>query len=243
MSNTIQELGTPAMFEAMEANFIEEMACFGRGLPGAKLYCTSEICYLITGRPHLNGILYARFAQNDPAYLDAKIDEIVRRFEAHGVVANWVIGASTRHTNLATHLEAHGFSKRADEPAMAADLLAINEHIQTAPGLVIKEVEDLAALEISRTINAQGWENEGSAENYAENYANLGFGDDHPWHHYIGWLDNQPVTAASLLLYAGIAGIYGVITIPEARRRGAGGAITLHALLEARKRGYRVAIL
>src|SRR2546427_1878127 len=32
-----------------------------------------------------------------------------------------VIGASTRHTNLATHLEAHGFSKRADEPAMAAN--------------------------------------------------------------------------------------------------------------------------
>jgi ribosomal protein S18 acetylase RimI-like enzyme len=40
-----------------------------------------------------------------------------------------------------------------------------------------------------------------------------------------------------------VAGIYGVSTLPEARGRGFGAAITLQALLEARKAGERYAVL
>jgi len=42
---------------------------------------------------------------------------------------------------------------------------------------------------------------------------------------------------------AGMASVYGAGTLPEARGKGIGGAITLKPLLEARQLDYRYAVL
>jgi predicted acetyltransferase len=127
---------------------------------------------------------------------------------------------------------------------MAIDLRKLNESIFVNADLVITEIEDLDSLKILRSIEISGFgASETAAQNYYEAYANTGFGEGTPWHHYIGWLHGQPVAIASLLFHAGVAGIYGVTTIPQCRRQGVAAAITLHALHEACRRGYRIAIL
>ena len=60
---------------------------------------------------------------------------------------------------------------------------------------------------------------------------------------YLVLLDGQPVATSQVLLGAGVAGIYQVTCLPEARGRGIGTAVTFAAMDEARRRGYASAIL
>lgn len=52
-----------------------------------------------------------------------------------------------------------------------------------------------------------------------------------------------PVATATLVTVAGVAGVYGVGTVPVARRRGLGRALTLAVLHEGQRRGCDLAFL
>jgi ribosomal protein S18 acetylase RimI-like enzyme len=70
-------------------------------------------------------------------------------------------------------------------------------------------------------------------------YARHGYGPDAFSLHYIGYLDDIPVTSGTLLDAGGCATIYDISTPPAFRGQGFGGAIT-HALMrEIRNRGYK----
>jgi ribosomal protein S18 acetylase RimI-like enzyme len=244
MNMILQNLASPAIEEALEANLTEELVCFGRGLPQAELHKTPELVWFFTGQSGPNGVLWSRFARADKKYVNAKIDEMLAYFKARQVPFGWTIGPSTRPDNLATFLEAHGFRYQDRTLGMAADLLALNENIPLNQELIIREIEDPETLKMLRSIEMKGFGASAElAQNYFDSYINVGFGKGTPWHHYIGWLNNEPVSIASLFFHAGVAGIYGVATIPEVRRQGIAATMTLHVLHEAGKQGYRVAIL
>ena len=71
----------------------------------------------------------------------------------------------------------------------------------------------------------------------------MGIGHGLPLHHLLGRLDGRPVATASVLLDGGIAGVYDVSTVPGARRRGIGTALTVAALQLGRADGYEIAFL
>lgn len=244
MNEIIQEIGTPVMLEALEANSGEEMGCFGRGIPGAELHEDEELTWFITHRRYLNGVLRTRLARNEQAYIDAKIEQVRHHFLAQKVGLNWPVGPVTYPTHLGEYLVAHGIPQRTSDLWMALGLHTLDEPTQQGASLTIRECHDQAAMQVWKEVSGRGFNGfEEGVESYYENYLNIGFGDGTSWHHYVAWLNTTPVAAASLLVYAGLAGIYGVSTVPEARRQGVGAAITTYALQYARTLGYHIAVL
>ncbi len=128
---------------------------------------------------------------------------------------------------------------------MAADLQALNENLPAPAGLKIQHVEDDASWRLFGRIAALA---NGSPE--SECGVSMDF-----WHAifcaadpgrtlaYIAWWNDQPVATSILMLAAGVAGIYGVVTIPEVRRKGIGARVTLRPLLDARAMGYQAGVL
>lgn len=240
----LQDLTMPALAIAMEANFNEETLCFGRSRRQWELHKTPELYWMYSDPGQQNGVILSSFDSDDAAYAGRKIDEMLDFYIARHTSFLWTIGPSTHPGNLATHLEAHGFVLVATTIGMAADLHALNEEVHTSASLIINEVEDLHALKVLCEVEKRGFDtSEEGEQRYYDTYANAGFGPGTPWHHYIGWLRDVPVASASLLYHAGVAGLYGISTVPEARRQGVAAAMTLQALRAARHTGYRVAIL
>lgn len=243
MDEIVRTLSTPAIIAAIEANFAEEMAAFGRHLPGAELHEEAELRWFYTGLPtsSFNGVLHTHIAGND---IDAKIDGVMAYFRTRHVPFSWAIGPTTLPINLAHYLKAHGFTHIHDGTGMAVDVRTLPEAITTPANFCVEEVRNVDMLQTYSTTSMKGFSStEEYVRIYSDTYRAIGFGENSPWHHYIGWLNDEPVAVSSLLLHAGVAGIYGVATIPEARRQGIGAAMTLAPLREARHRGYRVGVL
>ena len=71
----------------------------------------------------------------------------------------------------------------------------------------------------------------------------LGFSEHLPRRSYVGYLNGKPVSNSLLLMTSGVAGLFAVSTIQDARRRGIGTLISLAPLKEARESGYKVGVV
>jgi ribosomal protein S18 acetylase RimI-like enzyme len=242
MDDILTDFSTPALIEAIEANQLAFMADLGRS-PQVALQDDPEITWFVTGvpSPGFNRVLRAQFEADN---LDAKIETTLDLFRSRALPMLWHTGPSTRPADLGKRLIAHGLMCTADEPGMAADLLLLGDDPPLPPGLRIRHVRDLETLEAwSRTV-AQAFgssDSVGDAKFWIE--ASLGPAQHPARHLYVGFLKGEPVATSLLFLGAGVAGLYGVATIPEVRRQGIGEAMTRVPLLEARALGYQIATL
>lgn len=60
---------------------------------------------------------------------------------------------------------------------------------------------------------------------------------------FVGYLNDKPVATSALFCYAGVAGIWDIVTLPDARRKGIGTDMTLHALSAGKNCGFLVGVL
>jgi GNAT superfamily N-acetyltransferase len=240
MDGVLQDFSTAALVTAVEANQLAYSLYLARS-PRVELHEEPGLTWFSSGIPlsFMNGVLQTRL---DADEADGRIEDIQDIFRSRGLPFNWLIGSATRPPDLVKRLEAHGLSCTHSQPGMAADLLALNEESRAPAGLTIRPVTDDKGLTEWVHTTFAGFGFPTSLERaFSDVLAGLGF--DLPARNYVGLLDGRPVATSTLFLAAGTAGVYWVSTIPEARRRGIGTALTLAPLREARAMGYRVGIL
>jgi ribosomal protein S18 acetylase RimI-like enzyme len=186
----------------------------------------------------LDGIYCTRL---EPASADQEIARILARFRSEGRSLFWLIGSPDELPDLEERLQVHGLHPTGSVPGMAVDLEQLPTDEPLPAGVVIEPVRSDAAHAALVAIQVQtlgeafgpramikrafGLEPEGAVE------------------HYLGYLDGQAVAAATAVYAGGVMALYGIGSLPWARGRGVGRAITLYACIEARRRGYRVATL
>jgi hypothetical protein len=108
---------------------------------------------------------------------------------------------------------------------------------QVSSAFHVENVTDLEHLETWKQINAEGFGG-GDYQIFYDAFARHGFGPDAIAHHFVGYLDDTPVTSATLILAGGIASVFNVSTPERLRRQGYGGAVTLAALQAAIGYGF-----
>lgn len=130
-------------------------------------------------------------------------------------------------------------------PGMFADLRKMNEAVleQAPAGFTIEEVQDERDLaDFKRVLIAGYGMPDLMADGWVQASRRAGIGKT-PWRMYLGRLNGEPVATNIILNSAGVAGVYGIATIPSMRGKGIGSAITLKPLLDARDEGYTYSVL
>ena len=245
MSKIFHSLSEPGLLAAVEANFAEEMVCFGRSLAGGLLHQDEELTWFLTGPGGPNGILLTNFMHDEQDYIDNRIDETLNLFKTHQVrEIGWRIGPTSNPPDLANYLEIHNLSHKATTTCM---IMKVTDTLMASPhheNIEIREVLTNDELLLKCHVEKVGFgATEQMAQDYYQTYMKSGFGHDAHWHHYIGWQNGQAIAVAAILLHQGVAGVYGVTTIPEARKKGAATAMIHHVLREIAQLGYALVTL
>lgn len=221
-----------ALFRAMHA------------IPGAVLVEGEKLSYhhAFPTNPMFKSIWATHLSADE---VDATIEQTLGWFrEQEAPFAFWWTGTRTEPANLAERLTAHGLVENIEgDPGMAARLDELVTDIPVPDGFRIIVAEEQQTLEDWRDAFCAAFEIPSVfGQAWVDGTLAAG-GSRAPWKMYVGYLDDKPVATNILMKGAGVAGLYGVGTVAEARRKGIGAAITLKPLLDARADGYQYGAL
>jgi hypothetical protein len=219
--------------DRMQDNMVVYFRLFA-GLLGITVI-DEDVFWLVSaqGEPG-NQVLRARLPSDSA---EVRIGAIFDEIGQYTNQIDWMVFPSCQPADLGTRLEARGMVAGPGGIWMLTVLPAQPRRLQMPECFRVERVRNLAMLNAWKDISTAGFGID--AQIHADAYARHGFGLEATSLHFIGYLDDEPVTSATLLLAGGIAGIWDVSTPSALRRQGFGTAITLHMLHEAYRRGYR----
>jgi GNAT superfamily N-acetyltransferase len=243
MKTILRDLSVDSLVKkAIQENWENYHYCLGRS-PSVELSLGRYLTWFITNMPDhfMNLVVCTQLPPEGPVEL---IERALDHFKSlHIRKVTWLVQEGVPAAEIKRHLLSHGLTLNESFGAeMAADLSSIPENVPAPAGLKIVRVEDQETLRQWIHAASLGFNVPAEYEDvWYEFFVEAVF--EQPFWSYLAVLDGQPVGTSQLFLSAGVAGIYNVTCIPEARGLGIGAAITLAPLLDARAIGYRIAIL
>ncbi len=243
MADILRDLSTPKLVAAIEENLYSFMDILQRW-PRAEVHRQPGVTWCITDVPFplFNSIMRTRLSSDA---IDGVIESIIAKAEQRHVPLSWWTGPSTHPAELCMHLRRHGFRESEAAPGMSVTLADVDARRAEVPELSIEIARDPVALQQWGVASGLGFDAPlDEAERLGPVWCDLlSYADPETSFPYVGYLDGKPVATSWLLYAAGVAGIYAVGTIPEARRKGIGAAMTTKPLLDARNAGFEAGIL
>jgi GNAT superfamily N-acetyltransferase len=243
MQNILSDFSAEQLVRnAIKANWENYHYCLGRA-PCVELSIGRYLTWFVTNMPdHFMNLVVCTDLPEEGIH--ELIGNAVTHFRSLNIrKLTWLVEEGSPSIEIKKYLLAHGSTFReAFSQEMAVDLMSLPEDLPRPTGLEVVPVENGEILQQWIHTASIGFE---VPEEYEKVWYDF-FVEaalDPPFRCYLALLNGQPVATSQLFLSAGVAGIYNVTCIPEARGQGIGAAIALAPSLAARGLGYRVGIL
>jgi ribosomal protein S18 acetylase RimI-like enzyme len=212
-------------------------------LPGGELEEDERMLRIATGLPSPmhNSIGRANLAAED---VEAAVQEVADWYRERNTRFFWWTGPQSTPSDLEDRLLAAGLQEfERDMPGMAMPLADMDESGAYPPGVTVEEVRGEDGLRDWARLfcNAHGAPPL-AAESWVEAARRVDFAEL-PWKYWVAWLDGEHAGLGLSYVGGGAVGLFAIGTLPGARRRGVGSALTLVPMLEAREQGVEAAIL
>jgi ribosomal protein S18 acetylase RimI-like enzyme len=215
-----------------------------QAIPGCELVENDNLHlhHAFPSNPIFKGVWKTRFSSEET---ETRIDEVLNWFDQRGApYFFWWTDPQTQPLDLVERLMRRGFDGDLEgDPGMVINLKDLNEDVPAPSNLNIVQAREQKSLEDWRDAFAEAFEMPVSGgQAWVDATMSVGL-ENAPWQIYVGYLEGKPVASSILFLGAGVAGVHGVGTIPEARKQGIGAAMTLRPLRDARDQGYHFGVL
>jgi ribosomal protein S18 acetylase RimI-like enzyme len=244
MATVLDDVSPEGMARAIALDFVATLRVLA-STPYGKVHDAPDVPWIMSGIPipFFNGVYWTQMAPElGPEEIGAKIRETLAPFKERRVPMQWAVMPQTHPADLGRYLEAEGLALEDSSPGMAVDLHTLREP-PVPDGLSIERVVDDESARVWNEISLRGF---GASQEIIAVFERVVlhlYPDMETSALYLGRLDGEPVATSLLCVSVGVAGIYNVATLPHARRRGIGAAITVQALLDGRERGCRIGTL
>ena len=188
------------------------------------------------------------WAAFEPATVERRLDEILAAVDARGATVLWWFAPDPRPEDLRERVLRRGFGRVEDTAAMAMDLARLPERVPPPDAVRIDLVDDPAAVDayvrvVIRSMEIDHWPMPPDAVRIRTDYIRSQLSDNSLSRRFVAFLDGEPVATSRLSMAGGVAGLYTMVTLPHAQRRGIGLAMAHRALLAGRDAGMRIAAL
>jgi GNAT superfamily N-acetyltransferase len=216
----------------IQENLMAYMRLFAE-LPGITLYDAESFWFVSNKSAPGNMILRTRF---DASRIEEQIDAMLGEIGQYSDQIDWFVFPDDQPADLGKQLEARGMPGRQGGNWLWTSLPSLSADFTSPDHFRVEHVLNNQMMAEWVRVSEAGFGSELAL--FYDAYARHGYGPGAFSLPYIGYLDDTPVTSATLLDAGGCATIYDVSTPPAFRHQGFGRAIT-HALMQQiRSLGY-----
>ncbi|MFC7449757.1 GNAT family N-acetyltransferase [Rhodococcus daqingensis] len=230
------------LLEAMELNLASHASHLHPKVDGARVLDPGDILIADSGLDDdtFNLVCRARLAEHNAP---ARIEEIVASVCGAGRPFSWWVAPTSAPSNLGELLREHGLRPSETELAMTAPvsdvpLPALRPDFTIVTATIPAQLRDYAEL------MARNWTPPSPAvTRFFDAAATAILQAECASAFVVGYHGGEAVAGAEIHLAAGVAGLYGVVTLEAHRRRGYGTAVTLATVDRARVAGAECVVL